>query len=97
MRWVFITEIWYYRARRRRGSSRSRRPSPKRFRPSTVSAIARPGKIASRVSTTRETVARVFSQLYSSGLLRRKGRNLYLMDRDKLAAFLAGSPAGKAP
>ena len=38
-------------------------------------------EIASRVSTTRETVARALSQLYPTGLLRRKGRNLYLMDR----------------
>ena len=38
-------------------------------------------EIASRVSTTRETVARSLSQLYPTGLLRRKGRNLYLMDR----------------
>ena len=41
-------------------------------------------EIASRVSTTRETVARSLSQLYPTGLLRRKGRNLYLMDRAKL-------------
>jgi len=38
-------------------------------------------EVASRVSTTRETVARALSQLYPTGLLRRKGRNLYLMDR----------------
>ena len=37
-----------YRARRRRGSSRSRKPSPRRLRPSTVRAMARPGKTASR-------------------------------------------------
>ena len=41
-------------------------------------------EIASRVSTTRETVARALGQLYPSGLLRRKGRNLYLMDRAAL-------------
>ncbi len=41
-------------------------------------------EIASRVSTTRETVARALGQLYPSGLLRRKGRNLYLMDRTAL-------------
>jgi len=41
-------------------------------------------EIASRVSTTRETVARALSQLYPTGLLRRKGRNLYLMDRRRL-------------
>ena len=36
------------RTRRRRGSSRSRRPSPIRLRPSTVSTIARPGASASQ-------------------------------------------------
>lgn len=41
-------------------------------------------EIASRVSTTRETVARAMGQVYSSGLMKRKGRNLYLMDRGKL-------------
>lgn len=41
-------------------------------------------EIASRVSTTRETVARSLSQLYPTGLLRRKGRNLYLMDRRRV-------------
>ena len=41
-------------------------------------------EVASRVGTTRETVVRALSQLYPSGLLRRKGRNLYLMDRAAL-------------
>lgn len=45
-------------------------------------------EIASRVSTTRETVARAMSQLYESGLVRRKGRTLYLQDREKLEAFV---------
>lgn len=41
-------------------------------------------EIASLTSTTRETVNRAISQLYPSGLLKRKGRNLFLMDRSKL-------------
>lgn len=41
-------------------------------------------EIASRVSTTRETAARALSQIGTAGLVRRKGRNLYLMDRAKL-------------
>jgi CRP-like cAMP-binding protein len=41
-------------------------------------------EIASLTSTTRETVNRAISQLYPSGLLKRKGRNLFLMDRAKL-------------
>jgi len=46
-------------------------------------------EIASRVSTTRETVARAVSQLYRTGLVRRKGRNLYLMDRGELERRIA--------
>ncbi|MFQ6017304.1 MAG: Crp/Fnr family transcriptional regulator [Kiloniellaceae bacterium] len=45
-------------------------------------------EIASLVSTTRETVARALGQLYPTGLIRRKGRNLYLMDRAKLEETL---------
>jgi len=41
-------------------------------------------EIASMTSTTRETVNRAVSQLYPSGLLKRKGRNLYIMERTKL-------------
>ncbi len=37
--------------------------------------------IASRVSTTRETVARVLGQLANDGLVLKKGKNLYLKDR----------------
>ena len=44
--------------------------------------------VASRVSTTRETAVRALSHLYASGLVRRKGRNLYLMDRARLAEDL---------
>ena len=46
-------------------------------------------EIASRVSTTRETVARAVSQATATGLLRRKGRNLYLMDRAKLEELVS--------
>jgi CRP-like cAMP-binding protein len=41
-------------------------------------------EIASMTSTTRETVNRAISQLYDGGILKRKGRNLYIMDRAKL-------------
>ncbi len=40
--------------------------------------------IASHASTTRETVARVMGQLVKSGLAKRKGRNFYLLDRERL-------------
>ncbi|MFQ5776181.1 MAG: Crp/Fnr family transcriptional regulator [Kiloniellaceae bacterium] len=46
-------------------------------------------EIASRVGTTRETVARALSQLYPTGLVRRKGRSLYIMDRAKFEQTLA--------
>lgn len=46
-------------------------------------------EVASRVSTTRETVARAMSQLYPSGIIRRKGRSLYIMDRAKFEDLLA--------
>lgn len=45
-------------------------------------------EVASRVSTTRETVARAFSQIYPTGLIRRKGRSLYIMDRPKFEEML---------
>ena len=41
-------------------------------------------EIASMTSTTRETVNRAISQLYPGGILKRKGRNLYIMERSKL-------------
>ena len=45
-------------------------------------------EIASRVSTTRETVARALSQLYRDGLVHRKGRFIYLEDRERLEEFV---------
>jgi len=41
--------------------------------------------IASRASTTRETVARVISQLAQEDLVKKKGKSLYIWDRDALA------------
>lgn len=55
-------------------------------------------EIASMTSTTRETVNRAISQLYPVGLLKRKGRNLYLMDKAKLEDIvqtLAAHHSGK--
>ncbi len=45
-------------------------------------------EIASRISTTRETVARALSQLYPTGLVRRKGKSLYIPDREKFEETL---------
>ncbi len=44
--------------------------------------------IASRVSTTRETVARVLGQLAGDNLVLKKGKNLYLRDRDGIEEFI---------
>lgn len=41
--------------------------------------------IASRVSTTRETVARVLGQLASDGVVERKSKTLYIRDFERLA------------
>lgn len=40
--------------------------------------------IASRASTTRETVARVMSQLSGAGILERRAKTLYVRDRERL-------------
>ena len=40
--------------------------------------------IARRASTTRETVARVLSHLEQQGMIRRKGRVIYVSDRERL-------------
>ena len=45
-------------------------------------------EIASRASTTRETVNRSITQLYPTGLIRRKGRNLYVTDKAKLELII---------
>lgn len=50
--------------------------------------------IAAMASTTRETVARSISQLAAGGIVERKGRTLYLLDRgriEKLAGALENS------
>jgi CRP-like cAMP-binding protein len=52
--------------------------------------------IASRIGTTRETVARALGRLYASGLASRKGRSLYVPDRAGLERHL-GVPASQPP
>jgi len=44
--------------------------------------------IASRVSTTRETVARVLGQLGHEGMVLKKGKTLYLKDRDAIEDYI---------
>lgn len=43
--------------------------------------------LAAKVSTTRETVARVISQLAGEGVVEKKGRTLYIDERDALVAL----------
>lgn len=45
--------------------------------------------IASRVSTTRETVARVLGQLAGDDLVLKKGKNLYLKDKAGIEEFIS--------
>lgn len=45
-------------------------------------------EVASRASTTRETVNRAITQLYPTGIIRRKGRNLYVTDKAKLELII---------
>jgi CRP-like cAMP-binding protein len=46
-------------------------------------------QIAGLASTTRETVARVISQLQASGIVKRKEKSLYIRDRQRLEAVAA--------
>jgi CRP-like cAMP-binding protein len=53
--------------------------------------------IASRAGTARETVARAIRQLRQAGLVRRKDRKLYIMDRKRLETITrALGSAGRA-
>lgn len=54
----------------------------------TIVPIPLHGDIASRVSTTRETVARVFSDLARMGLVERQQDKLYIKELDKLAEMV---------
>lgn len=46
-------------------------------------------QIAGHASTTRETVARVIGTLTAAGIVKRKGKSLYIRDRARLEAVLA--------
>jgi DNA-binding IclR family transcriptional regulator len=53
-------------------------------------------EIASRVSTTRETVARVLGDLTRRGLLRKAPRTLYINDVPRLEELVAESREASA-
>jgi CRP/FNR family cyclic AMP-dependent transcriptional regulator len=54
-------------------------------------------EIAARASTTRETVARVISQLTSDGLVEKRDKVLYLQDKDKIQAMADALESGQGP
>lgn len=60
------------------------KPDPVRAGSWLIYPLPTQAAIAAQASTTRETVARVVSQLTHSGLAERKGRTLYVRDPDKL-------------
>ena len=51
--------------------------------------------IAAKASTTRETVARVMSQLTSAGIIERKTKTLYVRDRERLNLLIEHVSAGE--
>ena len=53
--------------------------------------------IAARASTTRETVAHVLGQLTQSGLVQRKGRTLYINERETLKSMSENSEVRPEP
>ena len=53
-------------------------------------------EIASRVSTTRETVARVLSQLATAGIVERKAKTLYIRDHERLTKLAESGAAYQA-
>ena len=52
--------------------------------PTIISPIPTQRELARRASTSRETVARVLSQLVKGGILERKGRTVRILDMDRL-------------
>lgn len=65
-----------------------------------IDPLPRQDELARRASTTRETVARVLSQLKSDGLIAKKGRRLTLRDKPALARMaqrLADAETGAGP
>ena len=62
--------------------------SPNDGQKATITPIPVHGDIASRVSTTRETVARVLNDLARSGIVERKKNSLLVHDMDRLAMLV---------
>ena len=62
--------------------------SPNNGRSATITPIPLHGDIASRVSTTRETVARVLNDLARSGIVERKKNSLVVHDMSRLTMLV---------
>lgn len=61
------------------------RPDPVRADSWLIYPLPTQAKIAAQASTTRETVARVLGQLGAEEIVERKGKTLYVRDREQLA------------
>ncbi|NWG47231.1 MAG: Crp/Fnr family transcriptional regulator [Alphaproteobacteria bacterium] len=75
------------------------KPDPVRAGSWIVYPLPTQAQIASQASTTRETVARVLSQLASAGIAERKSKTLYVRDKARLeilADRTASAPPGHA-
>ena len=62
-------------------------PDPVAGRSWVVYPLPTQANIASRIGTTRETVARMISRLSADGIVERKSKSLYIRDRDRLEAL----------
>ena len=62
-------------------------PDPAVGRNWVVYPLPTQANIASRIGTTRETVARMISRLSADGIAERKSKSLYIRDRDRLEAL----------
>ncbi len=60
------------------------RPDPVRPESWLIYPLPTQAQIAAKASTTRETVARVLSQLQQAGITERKAKTLYIRDIDRL-------------
>jgi DNA-binding transcriptional regulator YhcF (GntR family) len=70
------------------------RPDPVRNGSWIVYPLPTQAQIAAQASTTRETVARVLSQLAVEGVAERKSKTLYVRDIAKLQALCERPPHG---
>lgn len=65
------------------------KPDPLNANSWVIYPLPTQSQIAGLASTTRETVARVISQLQASGIVKRKEKSLYIRDRARLEAVAA--------